>query len=78
MAKLKKIRTRVHGSVREYTYLGCSMTRNRSPWCYRSCQPDAKGHGVCGRLAPHSLKGRTQQAIEGHKKRLLAEPVAVS
>ena len=67
MTKIKKIRT--HRSLKEYTYLGCPLTRNRSAWCYRSCQPDASDRGLCGRLAPHSLKGRTQLAIEKHNAR---------
>jgi acyl-coenzyme A thioesterase PaaI-like protein len=28
--------------------------------------PDTEGHGHCGRVAPHGLKGRTQLAIESH------------
>ncbi len=52
--------------VREYTYLGCPLTRNRSAWCFRICVPDTEGHGHCGRVAPHGLKGRTQLAIESH------------
>jgi hypothetical protein len=27
------------------------------------------GHGLCGRVAPHALKGRTQLAIEACKRR---------
>jgi hypothetical protein len=73
---MKKIHT--HGSLKAYTYLGCPLTRNRTPWCFRSCQPDARGHGTCGRQAPHSVKSRIQQAIEDHNNRLSTEPVAVS
>ena len=69
--KKKKIRTR--SGPKEYTYLGCPLTRNQSPWCYRLCQPDTEGHGRCRRLAPHSIKSRVQQSIEDHKKKLLAE-----
>lgn len=71
VAKKKKIRTR--RGLKEYTYLGCPLTRNNSAWCYRLCQPDAQGHGRCGRLAPHGLKSRIQQSIEDHGKKLLAE-----
>jgi hypothetical protein len=42
---------------------GCPLTKNRSNWCYRMCDP-VDGLGVCGRIAPHSLKGRTDLAIE--------------
>jgi acyl-coenzyme A thioesterase PaaI-like protein len=56
----------------EYTYLGCPLTANRSPWCFRFCKPTKEGKGRCGRIAPHTLKGSTVRAIEAHnlKKRL--------
>ncbi len=66
-AEKKRIRTR--SGVREYTYLGCPLTRNRSAWCFRICIPDEKGHGHCGRVAPHGLKSRTQLAIESHGRK---------
>lgn len=62
----KTIRT-IKG-IREYTYLGCPLTHNRSAWCFRICVPDEEGRGHCGRVAPHGLKGRTQLAIE-HQNR---------
>ncbi len=74
--RIKKIRRA--GNSKKYTYLGCPLTRNRSPWCYRTCQPDAKDRGPCGRIAPHTLKSNVQQAIENHMKGLLAEPVAAT
>lgn len=71
-AAKKNIKTvRIKKGVKEFTYLGCPLTRNRSAWCYSLCPPDAEGHGRCGRVAPHSLKGRTQLAIENYKKRQL-------
>jgi len=54
--------------LREYTYLGCPITKNRSPWCFRMCKPNAAGIGFCGRVAPHSFKSRIQQGIEDFKK----------
>jgi len=54
---------RVVKPLPEYTYLGCPMTRNRTPWCFRLCQPDSSGTGQCGRVAPHSFKGRIQLGI---------------
>ncbi|MFH1754203.1 MAG: hypothetical protein ABIA59_00740 [Candidatus Latescibacterota bacterium] len=54
---------------KEYTYLGCPLTRNRSAWCYRLCAPDGDGHGRCGRIAPHSLKSSIQMAIENYNKK---------
>jgi len=69
----RKRKIRTSSGVKEYTYLGCPLTSNRSAWCFRICEPDTEGHGHCGRLAPHSMKSRIQQGIEDHEKRLLAE-----
>jgi acyl-coenzyme A thioesterase PaaI-like protein len=67
----KEIRTvKTKKGVKDYTYLGCPLTRNRSAWCYRLCTPDDEGHGRCGRVAPHSIKSRIQLAIEKHNKKL--------
>lgn len=63
----KRARNRI--ALIEYTYLGCPLTKNRSPWCFRVCKPKADGTGSCGRLAPHSFKSRIQQGIEDFKKR---------
>jgi len=63
----KQVSKRKH--LREYTYLGCPMTKNRSPWCFRMCKPNADGIGLCGRVAPHGFKSRIQQAIEDYNKR---------
>ena len=56
-------------ALKERTYLGCPMTKNRSPWCFRMCKPNAQGLGLCGRIAPHGLKSRIQMGIENYKKR---------
>jgi len=69
--KVTKKRIRTRNGLKEYTYLGCPLTHNRSAWCFRLCLPDEEGNGHCGRLAPHSLKSRTQLAIEDHKKKVL-------
>ncbi len=55
---IKRGRTRVP----EYTCLGCPLTRSRSLWCHRMCVP-VEGLGLCGRVAPHAVPGRTQEAI---------------
>ncbi len=57
--------------LKEYTCLGCPLTRNHTAWCFRLCSPDDEGNGRCGRVAPHSLRGRTQSSIERHEKKLL-------
>jgi len=68
-AKTKKRRVKTSTGLKEYTYLGCPLTRNRSPWCFRLCVPDVEGHGHCGRIAPHALKGRIQAGILEYNKR---------
>jgi hypothetical protein len=65
-------RVRYRKGVNSYTYLGCPLTRNLSPWCYHLCQPDNGGIGRCGRQAPHGVKSKVQIAIENHKKSQLA------
>ena len=67
--KMKRRRVKTSRGLKEYTYLGCPLTRNRSPWCFRLCIPDTEGRGQCGRVAPHSLKGRIQLGIEDYNKR---------
>ncbi len=51
----------------DYTYLGCPMTKNRTPWCFRMCKIDKDGKGQCGRPAPHSFRGNIQIGIDKYK-----------
>ena len=37
--------------------------------CRGLCTPSPEGDGLCGRLAPHVLIGRTQAAIAEHEER---------
>jgi len=67
MALIKK-KIKSGEGLKEYTYLGCPLTRNRSAWCFRICIPDSFGSGTCGRIAPHSLTSRIQQSIIDYKK----------
>jgi uncharacterized protein (TIGR00369 family) len=67
-AKTTKRRVKTSKGLKEYTYLGCPLTRNRSPWCFRLCTPDVEGHGHCGRIAPHALVGRIQAGIQEYNK----------
>lgn len=70
---MKKIKTiRIRRGTKGYTHLGCPMTRSQSVKCLRFCLPDEQGVGPCGRVAPHSLMSRIQEAILNHKRRLLA------
>jgi len=55
---VKREKTRVP----EYTCLGCPLTKSHSLWCHRLCVPK-NGVGYCGRVAPHAVTGRTQEAI---------------
>jgi hypothetical protein len=41
------------------------MVGNQASWCRMLCEPIGN-LGVCGRLAPHSMKDRTQQAIAAY------------
>lgn len=68
-AEKKTVKT--NKGLKEYTCLGCPLTRNHAAWCFRLCSPDDEGNGRCGRIAPHGLKGRTQLSIERYDKRLL-------
>jgi len=68
-AKTKKKKVKTRKGLKEYTYLGCPLTRNRSPWCFRMCTPDLEGHGRCGRIAPHALVGRIQAGIQEYNKK---------
>jgi uncharacterized protein (TIGR00369 family) len=67
--KTTKRRVKTSTGLKEYTYLGCPLTRNRSPWCFRLCTPDVEGHGRCGRTAPHALTGRIQAGILEYNKK---------
>ena len=51
---------------------GCPQTKNRTPWCFGFCIPE-DGLGDCGRIAPHSLIGRTDGAILRYKARMSAK-----
>ncbi len=51
---------------------GCPMTKNRSSWCFGMCVPQ-DGKGDCGRIAPHSLIGRTERAIIRYRARKAEE-----
>ena len=62
---------RTNRGPKEYTSLGCPLTRNRTNWCFRLCPPDAEGLGRCGRIAPHGLRSRTQSSIEGYNRKQL-------
>jgi hypothetical protein len=66
--KLIKRKINPEKRLKEYTYLGCPLTNNRSAWCFHLCVPDSLGNGTCGRIAPHSLTSRIQQSIIDYKR----------
>jgi ribosomal protein L34E len=49
-----------------YTYLGCSVTKDRTPWCRSVCEP-IDGKGQCGRDFPGHMEGRLQEAVKNYK-----------
>ncbi len=65
MAKRRVVKREKRG-VPEYTVLGCPLTKSHSLWCHGLCVPE-EGIGMCGRVAPHTVTGRTQIAILKYK-----------
>lgn len=60
---MRLVKTKKNSERKEW---GCPRTKNRSNWCHRWCTPK-RGLGDCGRLAPHGMLGKTQQAILMYK-----------
>jgi hypothetical protein len=56
--------------LRPYTILECPFNGHQVSWCRGLCDP-IDGHGFCGRIAPHTLIGRTQAAIASYRDRPL-------
>ncbi len=50
------------GRMRSHTNIRCPVNGLQATWCRMLCTP-IDDLGICGRPAPHLLKGRTQQAI---------------
>jgi hypothetical protein len=65
MAVRRVRRSRPHRTMKFRGTWGCPLTKSRTNWCHRVCVP-VNGLGVCGRIAPHTLRGRTDLAIERH------------
>jgi hypothetical protein len=57
-----KRRIRAHGAVR------CPLAGHQVGWCRGLCKP-VENRGICGRVAAHSLQGRTQLAIASEQAR---------
>jgi hypothetical protein len=54
--------------LRAYNTIRCPLAGHQAGWCRGLCTP-VDDHGLCGRLAPHSLRGRTQRAIADYQER---------
>ena len=72
---IRRVVRRYRRPVPEYTSRGCPLTKSHTARCHRVCTP-VGGIGFCGRIAPHALLGRTQQAILSHRHRQTAEAEA--
>lgn len=64
---LLKPKRRKRRYVRSYTTRRCLVAGHQVTWCRGLCRP-IDGQGLCGRPAPHHLKGRTQLAIARFKE----------
>ena len=53
--------------VRSHTIVRCPLNGHQVGACRGLCDPAEDGHGLCGRLAPHALVGRLQEAIAAQK-----------
>ena len=62
MALLRPKHQRKRTSLRSYVTITCPHNGHQVSWCRALCEP-IDGQGDCGRVAPHSLVGRTQVAI---------------
>ena len=63
-----KLKKRAKRPPRPYTTLRCVAAGHQVTFCRGLCRP-IEGRGLCGRPAPHDLKGRTQLAIASYKAR---------
>jgi hypothetical protein len=63
-----RLKKRANRPPRPYRTLRCVVAGHQVTWCRGICRP-IDGQGLCGRPAPHELKGRTQLAIANYKAR---------
>jgi hypothetical protein len=68
LRKKKEITKRKVRGVRAYTVVRCPMNGQQVGWCRGLCEP-VEELGLCGRVAPHGLQGRTQRAIAAQRAR---------
>jgi hypothetical protein len=65
----KEGRPKLGSKLRIHTVLRCPLNGHQVGACRGFCTPSPEGDGLCGRLAPHVLIGRTQAAIAAHEER---------
>jgi hypothetical protein len=49
-----------------YTVIRCPFNGHQVSWCRGLCEP-MDGRGICGRIAAHAMKDRTQRAIAAYR-----------
>ena len=59
------LKAKKKGRIPTHTTIRCPENGLQVSWCRMLCTP-VDNLGTCGRLAPHSMKDRTQQAIALH------------
>ena len=64
----KDVTKRKKRGLRAYTVVRCPMNGQQVGWCRGLCEP-VEGRGLCGRVAPHGIQGRTQLAIAAQRAR---------
>jgi hypothetical protein len=62
LRKRNDVTKRKRRGLRAYTVVRCPMAGHQVGWCRGLCEP-VDDRGLCGRVAGHSLQGRTQRAI---------------
>ena len=75
--KIKKRRVKTSSGLKQYTYLGCPLTRNRSPQCFRLCTPDGEGHGLLAEDLAEPKRDLEEGALEVGVELLAVEPGVV-
>jgi len=68
MALLRPKQERRCTHLPAYTTICCPYNGHQVSWCRGLCEP-IDDRGICGRIAPHKLIGRTQAAIAKFQER---------
>ena len=68
LRKRKDVTKRKRRGLRAYTVVRCPMNGQQVGGCRGLCEP-VDQRGLCGRVAPHGIQGRTQLAIAAQRAR---------